>query len=157
MSFKILHITFPYHRKSMEFYRGHGGPEVDEEVTQIIEITLHRQNNGGKFRTLKRLATSSFLKPFSCIGILFLCWETSGFTVVVTYADDYLENIGAHALGYEMEAVLFGLVNFILTCIAPLLLLKISKKTLLVTCGFVGSIGFILGWQVFCHIVNVNL
>ena len=141
----------------MEFYRGYGGPEVEEEVTQIIEITLHRQNNGDKFRTLKRLATSSFLKPFSCIGILFLCWETSGFTVVVTYADDYLENFGAHALGYEMEAVLFGLVNFILTCIAPLLLLKISKKTLLVTCGFVGAIGFILGWQGFCHTLNVSL
>ena len=139
-------LAFDYLRKSMEFYRGYGGPEVDEELTQIIEITLHRQNNGDKFTTLKRLATSSFLKPFSCIGILFICLEISGFTVVVTYADDYLENIGAQALGYEMEAVLFGLVNFILTCIAPLLLLKISKKTLLVICGFVCSIGFILGW-----------
>ena len=129
----------------MEFYRGLGGPEVDEEVTQIIEITLRRKNNEDKFITIKRLATSTFLKPFSCIGILFLCWSTSGFTAVVTYADDYLENIGAQALDYEMEAVLFGLVNFLLTCIAPLLLFKISKKTLLVSCGFVGSIGFILG------------
>ena len=142
---KILPFKVTFLRKSMAFYRGLGGPEVDEEVTQIIEITLQRKNHGDKLRTLKRLATSSFLKPFSCIGILFLCWQISGFTVVVTYADDYLENIGAQALNYEMEAVLFGLVNFLLTCLAPLLLFKVSKKTLLVTCGFVGSIGFILG------------
>ena len=130
----------------MEFFRGSHAPGVDEEVNTIIEITcVTEYKEGCRSGALKELTKSSFLKPFSCIGILYLFYSISGYDAVSAYSVDYFENAGARALSYGTDSVILGIVKCILTFIAPFLLLKVSKKKLFVICGFVSSIGFILG------------
>ena len=130
----------------MESFRGSAAPGVDEEVDAIIESTsMTKFKEGYICGSLKQLTTISFLMPFSCIGVIYLLYNISGYGAVSSYSMDYFDSAGAHAVRYETESVILGSCNVILTFLAPFILSKLPKKGLFVTCGFVSSIGFILG------------
>ena len=130
----------------MEFFRGSHAPEVDEEVNAIIEnATVNEHKEGYISGRVRQLASPSFLKPLSCVGILNWSLSISGNGVVTAYSNDYFDNAGAGALSYETDSLILGSVKWILTILAPFLLLKLPKKGLFVLCGFVSSIGFVLG------------
>ena len=130
----------------MEFFRGSAAPGVGEEVNAIIESkSMTKCKEGYICDSLRQLTSISFLKPFSCIGFIYLLSNISGYGVVGSYSMDYFDNAGAHAVSYGAESVILGSVNVILTFLAPFILSKLPKKGLFVTCGFVSSIGFILG------------
>ena len=127
----------------MEFFRGSAAPGVDEEFNAIIASKECKEDN--RCGTLGQLTTMSFLKPFSCIGIIYLSYTLSGFGAAFAYSNDYFDHAGAHAMSYGTDSVVLGLVTCTLTLLAPFILFKLPKKRLLVTCGFVSSIAFILG------------
>ena len=130
----------------MEFFRGSAAPEIDEEVNAIIESQSNTKSQEGyRSGSLGKLTTISFLKPFSCIGIIYFCCSISGYVAVSAYSNDYFDNAGARAMSYGTESVILGIVKCIFTFLAPFILVKLSKKSLFVPCGFLSSIGFILG------------
>ena len=130
----------------MEFFRGSSAPEVEEEVNSIIEnLSEKKSKEGHKQSSLRQLATLSFLKPFSSIGIIYLSCSLSGYAAVSAYSNDYFDNAGARAMSYGTDSVILGSVKCLSTFLAPFILMKVCKKKLLVTCGFASSIGFILG------------
>ena len=133
-------------RKAMEFFRGSDDPEVNEEANAIIEnATLSKGKDRCINSGLGQLTTYAFWKPFSCIGILYWCYNICGYGVVSAYSNDYFENAGARAVSYEKASVILGFVKWILTFFTPFILVAFSKKRIFVTCGFVSSLGFILG------------
>ena len=135
----------------MEFFQGSVDPGVEEEINAIIEnATMTKGKEGYINGSLRQLSSNSFLKPFLCIGILFWCYNISGYGVITSYSNDYFDNAGAQAFSYETESVILGSVRWILTFLAPFILLKLPKKWLFVICGLVSSVGFILGD---CYIV----
>ena len=104
----------------MEFFRGSHAPGVDEEVNAIMESTcVTKYKEGYRCGALKELTKFSFLKPFSCIGILYWSYNISGYGVVTAYSNDYFDNAGAQAVSYETDSVILGSVKWILTLIAP--------------------------------------
>ena len=127
----------------MEFYRGSGAPGIDEEVNVILESSSMAKHKGNG--TVKQLTTASFLKPMACIGPLFLAYSLSIYFPIESYTMDYFENAGPRAMTYKTDSVILGLVDFILTALAPFITSKVSKKILFVTCGFVSSTGLFLG------------
>ena len=135
----------------MEFFRGSGAPGVEEEVNAIVDSTSITKNKEGyRCGFLGHLTTIRFLKPFSCIGIIYFCQSISGYGAVIAYSNDYFENAGARAMSYGTDSIILGIVRCISTLLAPFILFKLSKKILFVTCGFISSIGFILGNYLFC-------
>ena len=149
----------------MEFFRGSAAPGVDEEVNAIFESTSRtKYKEGYTSGALRQLTSFSFWKPFSCIGILYVFYTISGYDAVSAYSNDYFENAGARAVSYGTDSVILGLVKCILAFLAPFIMFKLSKKRLLVTCGFVSSIGFILGdyyaimfhWQFYSILVMLR-
>ena len=146
----------------MEFFRGSAAPGVDEEVNAIIESTSTTKcKEGYRCGSLRQLTTMSFLKPFACIGIIYLSYNISGYGAVAAYSNDYFDNAGARAMSYGEDSVILGLVKCLLTFLAPFILFKLSKKRLFVTCGFVSSIGFIFGdyfvsFSILLHQSNVE-
>ena len=133
-------------RKSIQFYRGAVSQGIEEEFKDIIEnATMRKYKEGYICGSLRQLTTPSFLKPFSCIGILYLFYNISGYGVVTAYSNDYFDYAGAQVVSFESDSVILGVVKWILTFIAPILLLKFPKKWLFLFCGCVSSIGFIGG------------
>ena len=128
----------------MEFYRGSGAPGIDEEVNVILESTSYK-HKGNRYSTVKELKTASFLKPMACIGPLYLAYSLSIYFPIESYTMDYFENAGPRALTYKTYSVILGLVDLILTALAPFIPSKVSKKILFVSCGFVSSTGLFLG------------
>ena len=129
----------------MEFFRGSVAPGVDEVNAIIENATMAKCKEGYINSSLRQLTTYSFMKPFSCIGILYLSYNVCGYGVVTAYSNDYFDNAGAQAVSYETDSVILGSVKWILTLTAPFILVILPKKCLFVICGFVSSVGFILG------------
>ena len=114
-----------------------------------ISITKSKEGHGSG--SIRQLASISFLKPFSCIGVLYLCSSVSGYGAIMAYSNDYFDNVGARAMSADADSVILGLVKCTFTFLAPFILFKLQKKRLYVTCGFISSIAFILG----IYIVNL--
>ena len=130
----------------MEFFRGLDSPGIDEEMNAIMKnVSVSKGKEENRSGSLRQLMSISFLKPFSCIGILKLSSCLSGYGTVMAYSNDYFENAGAHVMSYGTDSVVLGVVKCGFTVLAPLTLLKSTKKTLYVMCGFISSLGFILG------------
>ena len=130
----------------MEFYRGSASPGIDEEMNAIIENISRSKSKGEKGSgSLRHLLSNSFFKPFSCIGILKISSCLSGYGTVMAYSNDYFDNAGAHVMSPGTDSVVLGVVKCGFTILAPFILLKSTKKTLFVMCGFISSLGFTLG------------
>ena len=130
----------------MEFFRGSLDSGFEEEINAINESTSRsRSEKIGAFATYQDFTKATFLKPFSCIGVLFLSYEISGYFVVSAYSNNYFEDAGAHALNYAADTAISGTIKFCLSMIAPFILSMVSKKALFVITGFTGAIAFILG------------
>ena len=130
----------------MEYFRGSDAPGIDEEMNAIMDsISITKSKEGHGSGSLRQLASISFLKPFSCIGVLYLCSSISGYGAIMAYSNDYFDNVGAHAMSPDADSVTLGLVKCIFTFLAPFILFKLQKKKLYVICGFISSIAFVLG------------
>ena len=137
----------------MEFYRGSDSPGIDEEMNAIMEnISRSKSKEEKGSQSLGQLSIS-FLKPFSCIGILKISSCLSGYGTVMAYSNDYFDNAGAHVMSPGTDSVVLGVVKCGFTILAPFILLKSTKKTLFVVCGFISSLGFTLG-NCFTYIVK---
>ena len=61
------------------------------EIQQKHEIKkTHNKEQPWKF-VLKRICSSAFLKPFTCVGILYSLAAWSGFSPLVTYTFEILD------------------------------------------------------------------
>ena len=85
-------------RKSLQFFRG---PEYDitEEINEINEkhqskVKLQEEKESWKW-TLKQLTSYIFLKPFSCVGILYVARQWVGGKVFSAYMVQLLEDSGS--------------------------------------------------------------
>ena len=100
-------ITF---RKSLQFFRG---PEYDitEELNEINEknqskVKLQAEKESWKW-TLKQLTSYSFLKPFSCVGVLYIARQWVGGKVFSAYMVQLLEDSGS-SLNPRLGPVVVG-------------------------------------------------
>ena len=122
-SIPSYHIRL-YFRKAMEFFRGSFAPGLDEEVNAIVESTsIANSKKGFECGTLRQLTTASFLKPFSCIGVLNISYQVSGYAAVSAYSNDYFENAGTHAMSYAADSAVLGTVKLIFSLLAQSLLI----------------------------------
>ena len=123
----------------MEYFRGSDAPGIDEEMNAIMDsISITKSKEGHGSGSLRQLASISFLRPFSCIGVLYLCSSISGYGAIMAYSNDYFDNVGVHAMSPDADSVTLGFL-------APFILFKLQKKKLYVICGFISSIAFVLG------------
>ena len=86
-------------QKSLEFFRGEAY-DITEEMNEIVEKRDSKRTEN-RTSTLKRMIDSrkSFLKPFSCIGILYLLGSWTGFNSILVYMDTILKESGSSGIG----------------------------------------------------------
>ena len=145
MSVIILTFLLLYFRDAIEYFRGSLGPGFDE-VNAINENTsISDRKKRCALGSLCQLGKASFLQPFLCIGILYLSYNISGYSAVCAYSNDYFKNAGAQGIDYAADSAISGTMKFLLSMIAPFILLRVSKKCLFVGSGLVSAVSFILG------------
>lgn len=132
----------------MEYFRGSNAPEFEEIIAMNGEASISNSKLGcsfGNLQKLAKIAKTSFLKPFSCVGILYLSYHMCGYGPINGYSNYFFENAGAHGIDYATESAVSSIVKFVLSVFAPLILSRVSKKILFVVSGFVSAMSFILG------------
>ena len=81
-------------RKSMAFYRGKEFHSQEIELQSIVEKEANRassnqnQNFCGRLQILK---TTEFLRPFKCVGLIYILMNMSGITIILSYTATFLE------------------------------------------------------------------
>ena len=83
---------FP-HRESFKFYRGDIDDDQKEEFESIMELA-HNNDVPSKVNILGQLhflTSSAFLRPFRCVGIIYMLSQLSGLLIINVYTLTYLE------------------------------------------------------------------
>ena len=77
----------------MIFYRGKNNKKWESELHSIIELAKKCCNKKkiSLWGNLQVLMSPAFLRPFRCVGILYMIHVMSGFMLVSTYTDTFLE------------------------------------------------------------------
>ena len=73
-------------RQSMTFFRGPDYAELEEEISSITEAKEEKQFDGAAkateqssiLQTASKIASLKFIRPFSCIGVIYIIYELSG-------------------------------------------------------------------------------
>ena len=83
-------------KKSLKFFRGKHYDISDEinEIQQKHESKQKENNNQTWKFVIKRLFSKAFLKPYSCVGILYLINTWGGFSQVQIFMIEILEQSG---------------------------------------------------------------
>ena len=95
MIFKLFENVkiFLKYRESMVFYRGIYEREQEEELESIM--VLAKQNDAAKGMRvgdhLCALTSAGFLRPFQCVGVLYLLYALSGVHIISNYTLTFLE------------------------------------------------------------------
>ena len=101
-------------KKSLQFFRG-AGYDVQYEINEIQEKHLEKQANMEKNWdwTIRRLLSPAFLKPFSCIGVLWTLNTFSGFLVFSNYQYDIME-ISGSTIDPGIAPLTIGIIRLLL-------------------------------------------
>ena len=70
----------------MTFFRGPDYAELEEEISSITEAKEEKQFDGAAkateqssiLQTASKIASLKFIRPFSCIGVIYIIYELSG-------------------------------------------------------------------------------
>ena len=93
----LLNTNHQFFRKSLQFFRG-PGYDISEEFEEIKEKRRSKVEMQGEKQswnwTFKQLMSSSFLKPYSCVGVLYILCDWSGFSAFSTYMVQILKESG---------------------------------------------------------------
>ena len=93
----VQHNNTKEARKALQFFRGQHY-DITEEFNEIQQKheskQVHSKNNSWKF-TIKRIFSAAFLKPFSCVGILYCMNSWLGFSPLLTYTFEILDKAGS--------------------------------------------------------------
>ena len=93
----IIYIYLINFRKSLQFFRG-PNYDITEEFEEIKEKRRSKVELQGEKQswnwTFQQLISSSFLKPYSCVGVLYILCDWSGFSAFSTYMIQILKGSG---------------------------------------------------------------
>ena len=107
MSTNIINIS----RKSLSFYRGEDNDKVREELQEIVDAKESKCNQSKK-SFLGIVSSGEFWRPFSCVGILFILFRLSSYSILSHYTAPFLDK--AHiSLDPLLAAVIIGIIRLV--------------------------------------------
>ena len=130
-------------RKALAFYRDGDNEKVRKEMEEIIDAWDTKCKQPKK-SILCVVLSGQFWRPFSCVGVLFILFRLTSFSILSHYAAPFLEK--AHiSLNPLLMAVIFGLIRLVSSLVAFVILSFASKRTTFILTGLVSVIGILIG------------
>ncbi len=112
-------------RKALQWLRGKKA-DVDPELKGIIKSHVEAEKHGSN-SSIMQLFTKCNLKPLSIsLGLMFF-QQFSGINAVIFYAEDIFIYAGSTIDG-SICVIIVGVVNFIATFIATILIDRLGRK-----------------------------
>ena len=139
-------------KKSLQFYRG-ADYDITDELNEIRQKHLHKMENVGTSWkwTCQRLVSSAFLKPFSCIGTIYMFNTMSGINIILVYMITLLEETGSN-IDPELGPVVIGVMRVIVAGLVPFVVQKMPPKASFIVGQAVTSLSMmILGTFSYLH------
>ena len=127
------------------FYRGGYNENVRKELKEIVG-SKEAKCNQSKMSYISIVTSGQFWKPFSCVGIIFIFFQLSSFSILSNYAAPFLDRAGI-SLDPLLASVIIGLIRLVSSFSAFVLFLFASKRTAFVLGGMVSVFGMLAGKQ----------
>ena len=142
-----LIILFQFNsRKSLQFFRG-SEYDVTEEIEEIKNKHSAKLEQQGECKswswTLQRLFSTSFLRPFSCIGILYMLVTWNGFNNMLVYMIQILQESGS-TISPDLGPTIVGSIRIGFAGVVPFVIGKIKPKVLFLIGQFISTIAIAL-------------
>ena len=139
----IFTIKVNHSRKALAFYRGGDNEKVRKEIEEIVDAKDTKCQQPKK-SILRIVLSGQFWRPFSCVGVLFILFRLTSFSILSHYAAPFLEK--AHiSLNPLLAAVIIGLIRLASSLGAFVILSFASKRTTFTLTGLVSVVGILLG------------
>ena len=110
-------------KKSLEFYRGNQH-NVDEELFEISQNHESKlRNTSNKSNTVQKILSLTFLKPFSCVGLLYIIFTWTGHFTFQVYMiiilREIVSSIGSNdgsKIDADITPIIIGVTGFLSAC-----------------------------------------
>ena len=139
-------LFFLYLRRALEFFRGPQSKEmIDMELNEILAKrkekleaqSLESAARGGSSPsgsslvsccyTLKRLHSTSFYKPFFCLGTLYGLTQFNGIPTLVNYLTNIFQDSGS-GMDPKLGPIFVGLARVATALLSSFVMLKVRKR-----------------------------
>ena len=110
-------------KKSLEFYRGDQYNVAEEllEISQSHESKL--RNTSKKSNTVQKLLSVTFLKPFSCVGLLYIIFTWTGhfnfqiyMIIILREIESSIGSDIASRIDSDITPIIIGVTGFLSAC-----------------------------------------
>ena len=127
----------------MVFFRGGDNEDVRKELQDIVDSK--KEKNHQAEESFLGIATSrDFWKPFSCVGLIFILFRLSSFSILSHYTAPFLDRAEIH-LDPLLAAVLIGVFRLASSLAAFIIFSFTSKRTAFIFAGSASTLGMLLG------------
>ena len=134
----------------MAIYRGGENDNVKKELEEII-AAKEAKSNQPKKSFLGIISSGEFWRPFSCVGILFILFRLTGFSILSHYAAPFLDRAQI-SLDPLLAAVIIGIIRLVSSISAFVILAYASKKKTFILTGLISTFGMLIGQMpIFVH------
>ena len=104
-------------RKSLYFFRGKKYDKILEELDEIKEKYQSKLKNAESLSwriQIQRIFSMAFLKPYSCVGVLFALTTWTGFDILQTYMITILEESGSSKwMNLSTFPIIVGIIGLV--------------------------------------------
>ena len=113
--------------KALQFFRSN-----EDIMTEFQEIQNFDDQKKSKMtkswnQTIKDLTSPSFIKPFSCIGVITALTVVAGFAVLANYVSEFMEASGSD-INPTIGPMAIGFIRLALAIIVPWFIRKMNPK-----------------------------
>ena len=117
---------------------------MKEELLGIADAKIDKEGERPK-QSFCAIATSGeFWKPFACVGVLFIIFRLSCFSILSHFTAPFLDRAGIE-LDPLLVGAIIGVVRLIFSLMSILILSFISKRTAFILGGLATTFGILLG------------
>lgn len=125
-------------KKSLLFYREHGFEnELQDIISQNSDVKAKSkgQTTSNFAHTWQTLKSQAFLKPLSCVGVLYGVCQFAGIPILIMYMPGIFEETGAN-MDPVLASVVVMSVRLVAAGLASFTIHHIPKKVVFVACSW---------------------
>ena len=133
-------------KKSLQFIRG-AKYDIADELSEIIRGNQAKSEKSDKvssFKTgIKRMCSFAFLKPFSCVGLLFIITMGSGLDALLVHMVDVLEGTESK-INPSIGPIIVGSIRLVFAGVIPFVIRRFVPKIMFITCQALSTLFMVL-------------
>ena len=139
----------------MLYYRGGDNDKVIKELQEIVD-SKESKSHHSKRSFISIVTTGQFWRPFSCVGVIFILFRLSSFSILSHYTAPVLDRAGI-SLDPLLASVIIGIFRLASSLSTIVFSLFASKRTAFILGGMASTFGMLVGKREMLMHMNFTL